>query len=103
VGLTVVRVNGVSKSFSLNKQKSLKERLVNFGRERRHRETFHALRDVTLDVEAGTTLGLIGHNGSGKSTLLRSLVGFSRPTGVMWNAVGASPPCSKWGRVFTAT
>jgi ABC-2 type transport system ATP-binding protein len=79
VGLTVVRVNGVSKSFSLNKQKSLKERLVNFGRERRHRETFHALRDVTLDVEAGTTLGLIGHNGSGKSTLLKIIGGILTP------------------------
>jgi ABC-type multidrug transport system fused ATPase/permease subunit len=30
-----------------------------------------ALRDVTLDVPAGTTLGLLGRTGSGKSTLAR--------------------------------
>ena len=42
MGVTVIRVNGVSKTFSLNRQKSLKERLVNFGRERRHREAFCA-------------------------------------------------------------
>jgi ABC-2 type transport system ATP-binding protein len=79
VGVTVIRVNGVSKTFSLNRQKSVKERLVNFGRERRHREAFCALRDISLEIDAGTTLGLIGHNGSGKSTLLKIIGGILTP------------------------
>jgi biotin transport system ATP-binding protein len=39
-----------------------------------------ALTDVSFDVPAGTTLGLVGRNGSGKSTLLMLLAGLLRPT-----------------------
>lgn len=39
-----------------------------------------ALTDLSLDVPAGTILGLIGPNGAGKSTLLRLLLGYLRPT-----------------------
>ena len=38
------------------------------------------LSDVNLDVEAGTTLGLIGPNGGGKTTLIRLLTGVLTPT-----------------------
>jgi lipopolysaccharide transport system ATP-binding protein len=39
-----------------------------------------ALRDVSLRVEQGDRLGIIGHNGAGKSTLLRLLAGIYTPT-----------------------
>jgi lipopolysaccharide transport system ATP-binding protein len=39
-----------------------------------------ALKDVTLQVERGTTLGIVGNNGSGKSTLLQVIAGITRPT-----------------------
>jgi zinc transport system ATP-binding protein len=38
------------------------------------------LKDVSLRVEAGTTLGLIGPNGGGKTTLIRLLLGLLAPT-----------------------
>ncbi len=39
-----------------------------------------ALRDVSLTVPRGRTVGLVGRNGSGKSTLLKLVTGIYRPT-----------------------
>jgi len=77
---TIARVSDVSKRFVLHKDKSLKERLVNFAASRRHRDDFWALKDVNLDIEVGSTVGLVGHNGSGKSTLLKVIGGIIEPT-----------------------
>jgi len=40
----------------------------------------HALRDISLDLQPGDRLGIVGHNGAGKSTLLRVLAGIYQPT-----------------------
>ena len=40
----------------------------------------HALRDVSLTIEDGEFIGLIGHTGSGKSTLVQHLNGLLKPT-----------------------
>jgi lipopolysaccharide transport system ATP-binding protein len=39
-----------------------------------------ALRDISLTVPRGRTVGLVGRNGSGKSTLLKLVTGIYRPT-----------------------
>lgn len=49
------------------------------GRVHRH-EQFWALSDITLTVERGQALGLVGANGAGKSTLLKLLSGTTAPT-----------------------
>jgi len=76
----VISIQNVSKRFVIRKEKSLKERVVNLRRSNLHKEDFWALRDVSLDIEAGSTVGLIGPNGSGKSTLLKTVGGIIQPT-----------------------
>jgi ABC-2 type transport system ATP-binding protein len=42
--------------------------------------TLTAVKDLTLDVPAGTLFGLVGPDGAGKTTTLRMLAGILRPT-----------------------
>jgi ABC-type polysaccharide/polyol phosphate transport system ATPase subunit len=74
-----VVVDHVSKRYRLYHERndSLKISIMRGGRARY--EEFWALTDVSLDVTAGRTFGLIGENGSGKSTLLKCMARILRP------------------------
>ena len=41
---------------------------------------FTAVDDVSLKIEAGEIVGLLGHNGAGKTTIMKMLTGFLEPT-----------------------
>ncbi len=50
-----------------------------------------ALKHVSLAIEEGTTVGLIGPNGGGKTTLIRLLLGLLEPTRGEIRIAGLSP------------
>lgn len=76
----VIEVKNVSKKFKLvyDKPSTLKERIVFWNKSK---VSYHeALKDITLDVNKGETIALIGVNGSGKSTLLKLMTKIIYPT-----------------------
>jgi ABC-type polysaccharide/polyol phosphate transport system ATPase subunit len=75
-----LRIEKVSKQYRIYERPGdrLKESLTR-GLLRRHKE-FWALRDINFEIEAGTTVGIIGPNGCGKSTLLQIISGTLAPT-----------------------
>src|SRR4029079_12206252 len=80
-----VSVESVSKQYRIYDRPAdrLKETLTR-GRWKAHRE-FWALKDISFEIEAGTTTGIIGPNGSGKSTPLQIITGTLEPTqGRVW-------------------
>jgi len=60
----LLEVKNLKKYFKINRKTNLK-----------------AVDDVTLSIDEGETLGLVGESGCGKSTLGRTIVGLYEPTG----------------------
>jgi len=74
-----IREAGVSYRLYREKVSTLKEAVVNRFRHLRSAEIFWALRRVSLSIEPGEAIALVGHNGSGKSTLLKTIAGVLQP------------------------
>ncbi len=59
---------------------SLRETMMNLFNRKTSIENFRALDDVSIDIEPGESVAIIGSNGAGKSTTLKILAGIYRPT-----------------------
>ncbi len=95
----VIELDGVGKRYQkLDEQAMLLKSLLPFARPV-SRELW-ALRDITLSLAEGETLGVLGHNGAGKTTLLRLLSGVTRPTEGRLRVVGRIAPLISLGIGF---
>jgi ABC-type polysaccharide/polyol phosphate transport system ATPase subunit len=78
--MNVIKIKDLNKKFNIDKGKytTLKEKILNFGKS--DSREFWALKNVSLNIIKGETVGLIGRNGSGKSTLLKIMTKILYPT-----------------------
>lgn len=76
---TVIEAHGVGKVYTIYRRPEdrLKQMLIRW---ERFYEEYWAVRDVSLTVKRGETVGIIGRNGSGKSTMLQMICGILQPS-----------------------
>jgi lipopolysaccharide transport system ATP-binding protein len=73
----MITAKNVSKSFKLYNTPA--DRLKEIFSKRQYHRQFRALDDISFELKAGETLGIVGENGAGKSTLLKILTGITIP------------------------
>lgn len=78
--MDAISVNNVTKIYKLyDKPMDRLTETLSLTKKIKHKP-FHALNDVSFNVEKGETVGIIGTNGSGKSTILKIITGVLTPT-----------------------
>jgi ABC-type polysaccharide/polyol phosphate transport system ATPase subunit len=78
--MPAISLKGIGKKYRIASSKSLRLReILSFGK-KQHSQDFWALQDIDLEVQPGTTLGILGRNGAGKSTMLQIISGVLQPT-----------------------
>lgn len=98
----VVSLEDVSVSFRVPKEKivSLKEYAIRFMKGQTLEEEFQALKKVSVDINRGEILGVIGRNGAGKSTLMKVIARVLKPSGGRLRTTGYVSPLLELGAGF---
>lgn len=75
-----IKATDLGKKYEIYQRPSHRLKELFFLGKKNFHQDFWALRNIYLEVEVGSTVGIIGNNGAGKSTLLKVLTGTSKPT-----------------------
>lgn len=99
---TVIKVNDISMRFNLATEKTdtIKEYILKLLKGKLLFNEFYALKNVSLEIEKGDAVALIGVNGSGKSTLLKCIAGVLYPTTGNISIKGSVAPLIELGAGF---
>jgi len=100
--MKVIELQGVSVRYREERIRSLKEAAVRSVTTHGKRGYFYSLRDVSLTIRHGESVGIIGANGAGKSTLLRVAAGIITPSIGVAISRGAVAPVLELGTGFEA-
>jgi len=97
--MNVIELQGVSVRYRQQKIRSFKEAMVR-GLSPQAKSYTYSVRDVSLVVGAGESVGVIGANGAGKSTLLRVAAGIVTPSEGVAISRGSFAPVMELGTGF---
>ena len=69
----VIRLENVSVEYRIPSERigTLKEYMIQLVQGKIKQRKFYALKNISIEVDAGEVFGVIGHNGAGKSTMLK--------------------------------
>jgi ABC-type polysaccharide/polyol phosphate transport system ATPase subunit len=76
----LLHLHEVGKRYLLGQGRGARGVLLDLLGKRDPRKDLWAVRDLSLTVKRGESVGLVGRNGAGKTTTLRLLAGITRPT-----------------------
>lgn len=98
----IIEVNNVTMKFNLMEEKvdTLKEYVVKLLKGKLMYDEFTALDNVSLQIERGDVMGLVGLNGAGKSTLMKVIAGVLKPTSGSVVVKGSIAPLIEVGAGF---
>ena len=78
--MNAIEIHNLTKAYRLYNSPTDRLREIVSLTGKKHHHEFHALKDISVSIEKGQTIGIVGQNGSGKSTLLKVICRVLQPT-----------------------